>query len=155
MSSFDFQMTPEGLAALRAELEDLEGRGRAEIAENIRVARGFGDLKENAEYHAAKEAQGHLETKIARLRDRLNHAVVVDEAGGSVIAFGSVVDVVDEASGRRQRYRLVSSTEADAAKGRLSMDSPFAQALRGCRAGDVATVDTPRGPRHWRVVGVS
>ena len=95
------------------------------------------------------------ETADARLRERLNHAVVVDEAGGSVVAFGSVVDLVDEASGTRKRYTLVSSMDADAAQGRLSMDSPVAQALRGCRAGDVATVETPRGARRWRVVGVS
>jgi len=150
-----YEMTAEGLAALQEQVHELETKGRADIAAQIKTARDFGDLKENAEYHAAKEAQGHLETRIARLRERLNHAVVVDPTGGSVVAFGSSVELVDEATGKRKRYTLVSSLDADATKGRLSMDSPFAQALRGCRAGDVATVETPRGPRRWRVVEVS
>ena len=150
-----YEMTSAGLAALQAQIQALETQGRADIAAQIKTAREYGDLKENAEYHAAKEAQGHLETKIARLRERMNHAVVVDTTGGGVVAFGSVVEIVDEGTGKQRRYTLVSSMDADAAQGRLSMDSPFAQALRGCRAGDVATVETPRGPRRWRVVEVS
>ena len=148
-------MTPEGLEALHAEIEDLETRGRAEIAGQIKTAREWGDLKENAEYHAAKEAQAHLETRIKRLRDRLAKAEVVDVAGGDVVAFGSTVEVEDEEAGRRTTYTLVSAGEAAPGEGRLSMQSPVAAALQGLRAGDVAHVATPRGERRYRVVSVS
>ena len=150
-----YELTSDGLVALKAQIKDLETDGRAQIAAQIKTARGFGDLKENAEYHAAKEAQAHLETKIARLRDRLNNAVVVEPAGGALIGLGSVVDLLDEASGTERRYELVSSLDADAAKGRLSMDSPVAQALRGLRAGETAEVSTPRGAKRWKVVAVA
>ena len=124
------------------------------MAAQIKTAREFGDLKENAEYHAAKEAQGHLEARITRLRDRYNNAVVVEEARGDLVAFGSVVGVVDELTGAEKTYTLVASLDAAPASGRLSMDSPFAQALRGRRKGDVATVRTPKGERRWRVTSV-
>jgi transcription elongation factor GreA len=148
-------MTPEGLDALRAEIEDLEGRARADMARQIKTAREWGDLKENAEYHAAKEAQAHLETRIARLRDRLSKAEVVEVAGGDVVAFGSTVEVEDEEAGKRASYTLVSAGEAAPSEGRLSMQSPVASALQGLRAGDVALVATPRGERRYRVVSVS
>jgi transcription elongation factor GreA len=148
-------MTPEGLAALHAEIEDLETRGRAEIAKQIKTAREWGDLKENAEYHAAKEAQAHLETRIVRLRDRLSKAEVVEVAGGDTVAFGSTVEVEDEESGKQAKYTLVSAGEAAPGEGRLSMQSPMASALQGLRAGDVARVSTPRGERSYRVVSVS
>ena len=148
-------MTPEGLAALRAEIEQLEGPARTEIATQIKTAREWGDLKENAEYHAAKEAQAHLETRIARLRDRLSKAEVVEVTGGEVVGFGSTVEVEDEDAGRRATYRLVSAGEAAPSEGKLSMQSPVAAALQGLRAGDVALVQTPRGGRRYRVVSVS
>jgi transcription elongation factor GreA len=148
-------MTSEALEALRAEIEDLETRGRAEIARQIKTAREWGDLKENAEYHAAKEAQAHLETRILRLRDRLSKAKVVEVEGGDVVAFGSRVEVEDEASGRSAEYTLVSAGEAAPGEGRLSMESPVAAALQGLRAGEVARVPTPRGERRLRIVSVS
>jgi transcription elongation factor GreA len=155
MSSFDHQMTPEGLAALRAELEDLEGRGRSEIAETIKVARGFGDLKENAEYHEAKNAQARLETRILQLRQRLRDAQVVVVEGGDVVSFGSTVEVEDEATGKRSTYTLVSAHEASASEGRLSAESPVANALTSLRQGDTAVVPTPRGERRLKVLSVS
>jgi transcription elongation factor GreA len=151
------EMTAEGLAALEAEIARLETEGRAQIAADIKTARDFGDLKENAEYHDAKERQAHLETKILRLRDQLANAVVVaaEPGGGGAVAFGSTVKVRDEGSGKESTYTLVAALEADAAAGKLSVDSPVAQALRGSRAGDVAAVETPRGTRELRVVEVS
>src|SRR5688572_30471597 len=140
------EMTAEGLAALEAEIARLEGEGREQIAADIKTARDFGDLKENSEYHDAKERQAHLETKILRLRDQLANAVVVEAdaaGGGGPVAFGSTVKVRDEASGKESTYTLVAALEADAAAGMLSVDSPVAQALRGKRAGDVAAVQTP------------
>jgi transcription elongation factor GreA len=151
----DNNMTAEELEALRAELADLEGNGRTEIAEQIRIARGWGDLKENAEYHAAKEAQAHLETKILKLRERMLTAKVVETASGDVVDYGSTVEVEDEKTGGRHSSTLVSSREAAPGEGKLSTDSPVAAALRGRRAGDVAVVQTPRGERRFRVHSVS
>jgi transcription elongation factor GreA len=150
----DNAMTAEELQSLRTELADLEGRGREEIAEQIKVARAWGDLKENAEYHAAKEAQAHLETKILKLRDRVLTARVVEVARGDVVEYGSTVEVEDEKTGRKQTYTLVSSRESAPGEGRLSMESPVAEALRGLRAGDVAVVRTPSGERRFKVASV-
>ncbi|MFL5887358.1 MAG: transcription elongation factor GreA [Thermoleophilaceae bacterium] len=148
-------MTQEGLEALRAEIEDLETRGRREMAEQIKTARAWGDLSENAEYHAAKEAQAHMETRIARLRDRLLKAEVVEVTSGDVVGFGSTVEVEDQDGGKRSTYTLVSAGEAAPSEGKLSMQSPVAAALQGLSAGDVAVVSTPRGERRYRVVSVS
>jgi transcription elongation factor GreA len=147
-------ITAEGLDALRAELEELETSGREQIAAQIKTAREWGDLKENAEYHAAKEAQAHLETKILRLREKLLGAEVVEVQGGDEIGFGSTVEVEDEKTGKTLTYTLVSSTEASPGDGKLSMDSPVAGALLGKRAGQVARVQTPRGERRFKVVSV-
>ena len=148
-------ITEAGLAALRAEIAALEGEGRERIARQIRTAREWGDLKENAEYHAAKEAQAHLETRIKLLRSRELAARVVENAAGDVVAFGSTVTVLDETSGREATYTLVSAGEAAPAQGRLSFESPVAAALTGLRAGDVAAVPAPRGERRMRVVSVA
>jgi len=150
-----YEMTAEGLVALRTEVEELETTGRARIAAEIKTARDFGDLKENAEYHAAKDAQGMLEARISQLRERLNHAKVVETRGGGMVTFGSHVSVVDEESGKQSEYELVSAQDAAPAAGRLSVESPVAVALRGKRTGDVAAVHTPRGVRRLRVVNVS
>src|ERR671917_598532 len=119
------RITAEGLVALREEIQRLETDGRAEMAERIKAARELGDLKENAEYHIAKEDQAHLETKIQRLNQRLRAARVVDEE-----------------TGRAMDLMLVGPTEADLKSGRLSFESPVAQALVGARAGDTVTVET-------------
>jgi len=146
------QITPDGLTALRAEIEQLESTGRAEMAERIKAARELGDLKENAEYHIAKEDQAHLETKIQRLTERLRAARVVDGvADPDVVGFGSTVTVIDEQSGSSTEFTLVGPTEADLGNGRLSAESPVAQALVGARAGDTVTVQTPGGERRCRV----
>jgi transcription elongation factor GreA len=148
-------MTTEGREALRAELERLEGEGRRQIAEQIKTARAWGDLKENAEYHAAKDAQAHLETKILQLREQLLNARVVEAAeGGDAVAFGSTVEVEDEASGRQMTYRLVSAHEAKPSEGLLAFDSPVGAALNGRRTGEVAVVETPRGERRLKVVAI-
>jgi transcription elongation factor GreA len=145
-------ITAEGLKALREELERLEGEGRREMAARILSARELGDLSENAEYHIAKEDQAHLETKILRLRERLRAARVVEaREGADEVTFGGTVHVVDEESGREAGYTIVGPTEADASAGRLSAESPVAQALLGKRPGDVAVVSTPRGERRLRV----
>jgi transcription elongation factor GreA len=146
-------ITAEGLRALKEELERLENDGRRAIAQRIQSAREHGDLKENAEYHAAKEDQAHLETRIKKLAERLRRAQVVEApaADADRVHFGSTVHVVDEATGRDQTFTVVGPTEADLKTGRLSAESPMAQALMGAGVGDVVEVATPRGPRRWRV----
>jgi transcription elongation factor GreA len=154
MSDQDVIVTTDGLAALRAELDELEGPARREMADRIKTARGWGDLSENSEYHDAKNDQAHLETRILRLRERIARAVVVDEVDRSgQVAFGTTVTVADDA-GVEQTWQLVSSHEASPASGRLSVDSPVAQSLIGLRAGDDVTVRLPRGERRLTVRAV-
>ena len=150
----DGSITAEGLAALKVELEDLEGRARFELAGKIKRARELGDLSENAEYHQAKEEQAHLETKILRLQSRLRNAIVVEapDEDTTVVAFGGMVTVADEDSGREVTYTLVGPTEADLKSGKLSSESPVAQALLGKSAGSIAEVLTPKGAKRWRIV---
>jgi transcription elongation factor GreA len=149
-------VTKEGLASLQVELNELEGPRRRELAGRIKTAREWGDLKENSEYHEAKNEQAHLETKIARLRDRINSAMIVESLpqGGEIVAFGSKVLVRDE-QGREQTWTLVSSHEGSPKDGRLSIESPVAVALMGHRPGEEAVVASPRGARRLTVVSVS
>jgi transcription elongation factor GreA len=145
-------ITAEGLAQLKTELEALEGEGRRQIAQRILVARELGDLSENAEYHAAKEDQAHLETKIARLTERLRNATVVEsDADATVVTFGATVNVTDVSSGKTTTYTIVGATEADLKVGRLSAESPVAKALIGTAPGDTVAVSTPRGTRQFKV----
>ncbi len=147
-------MTAADLEQLRDELSRLEGEGRREIAGRIKTAREWGDLKENSEYHDAKNEQAHLETRIAVLRDRIARAQVVEvEESGVVVGFGSTVRIRDD-EGKEQRFELVSSRAAVPASGQISIESPVAKALLGLRVGEVASVTTPRGTRRLTVVGV-
>lgn len=146
-------ITAEGIEALRAERDDLEGRGRREMAKRIKAARELGDLKENADYHIAKEDQAHLETRIKRLQERLRKAVVVEvDADAEVFAFGRSAEVLDEAKGATNVWTLVGSTEADLGDGRLSAESPIGRALMDSRVGATVEVETPRGVRSFKVV---
>jgi transcription elongation factor GreA len=148
-------ITPEGLVALEAELEELEGPARRAMAARILAARELGDLKENAEYHIAKEDQAHLETRIQRLQQRRREAVVVEaKADDATFGFGRTAEVLDEASGKVHTWTIVGSTEADLAQGKLSAESPVAKALIGHAPGDSIEVQTPRGPRRFRVQGL-
>jgi transcription elongation factor GreA len=145
-------ITPDGVEALRLEIEELEGPRRTEMAARIKAARELGDLKENAEYHIAKEDQAHLETRIKRLRERLRNAVVVDaDGGGDGFAFGRTAEVLDEGKGEVNTWTLVGSTEADLAQGRLSAESPIGQALRDAKVGKRVEIETPNGTRAFVV----
>jgi transcription elongation factor GreA len=151
-------ITAEGIAALREEVEELEGPRRLEMAARIKAARELGDLKENAEYHIAKEDQAHLETRIKRLRERLRNAVVVEveDGGGEGFGFGRTAEVLDESSGKVNTWTLVGSTEADLAAGRLSAESPIGRALRDAAVDKPVEVETPAGRRTFvvrRLVG--
>jgi transcription elongation factor GreA len=143
-------ITEEGIAALREEIERLEGPGRSEMAARIKAARELGDLKENAEYHIAKEDQAHLETRVKRLRERLRTAVVVEVDGNAdTFAFGRSAEVLDRESGRVNTWTLVGSTEADLSQGRLSAESPIGRALRDGKVGEPIEIETPRGKRTF------
>jgi transcription elongation factor GreA len=145
-------ITAAGLKLLQAELEELQTEGRRAMAARILAAREEGDLKENAEYHIAKNDQAHLETKIKRLRERLQMAVVVEtDTDDDTFSFGRTAEVQDEESGTVYTWTIVGATEADLAQGKLSTESPVALALLGRRAGDVVEVQAPRGPRKYRV----
>ena len=149
------QITPDGLAALEAELHELETEGRRAIADRLRVARAWGDLSENSEYHDAKNAQAHLETKILRLQELRRNAVVVEPgAAGGAAALGVAVTVRDLDSGREATHVLVSAAESDPGSGRLSIDSPLGRALAGARPGDEVEFDAPRGRRRLEVVAL-
>ena len=148
----DELITSEGLRALEAELETLETAGRQDMAKQINDARSLGDLKENADYHIAKDEQAHMETKIKRLRERLRNAVVAEaDAQSSTFDFGRTAEVTDEETGKTNTWTIVGPTEADLAQGKLSAESPVARALLGRAPGDAVAVETPRGTRSYRV----
>jgi transcription elongation factor GreA len=149
-------ITTEGLQQLESELDALEGDGRRAMADRIKTAREWGDLKENSEYHDAKNDQAHLETKIARLRERIAGAVIVEEDArpGGVVGLGSTV-IVSDGEGSEETWRIVSSHDAAPREGRLSVESPMATALLGRAAGDQTSVTLPRGTRTLTVLSVS
>jgi transcription elongation factor GreA len=145
-------ITAEGIEALRSELEELEGSGRNEMAKRIKAARELGDLKENAEYHIAKDEQAHLETRIKRLRKRLGKAVVVEpDTSASTFVFGRTAEVTDVESGETNTWTLVGATEADPKRGRLSAESPVGRALRDAPVGEEVKFETPGGAKTYRV----
>jgi transcription elongation factor GreA len=145
-------ITAEGLVALEAEIAELEGPARAAIAKRIKAARELGDLKENADYHIAKEDQAHLETKIKQRRQRLRNATVVEaDSKAEAFAFGRTAQVEDLESGETHTWALVGASEADMAAGRLSVLSPVGKALRDAAVGATVSVESPRGERRLRV----
>ena len=145
-------MTAEEFQSLKRELGELESRGRAEIAARIKTAREWGDLKENGEYHAAKEAQAHLETRILRLRERVRSASLVDATPGSErVGHGSAITVTDLGNQESKRFTIVSPNDAKPSEGLLSASSPVAKALLGHRPGDVVRITIPAGVRELRI----
>ena len=145
-------ISASGIEALRAELEELEGPRRREMAKRIKAARELGDLKENAEYHIAKDDQAHLETRIKRLRERLGNSVVVEpDRSARVFSFGRTADVKDMESGRITRWTLVGATEADPKQGRLSAESPMGRALRDAPVGGAVEFGAPAGRKIYRI----
>jgi transcription elongation factor GreA len=141
------------LERMTAELDQLTRVKRGEVVARIKAAREHGDLKENAEYHAAREEQSFLEGRVQALEDRLRRAVVVeDEVATGKVIVGSTVTV--EIAGDEVRYTIVGSAEADPAKGRLSMASPVGAALLGAVAGAEVDVRTPRGAVRYKVVSI-
>lgn len=147
-------ITAAGIEDLKAELAELEGPKRQEMAKRIKAARDEGDLKENAEYHVAKEDQAHMETRIKRLRERLHKAVVVevDDSSGDVFGFGRTAEVEDASKGETNVWTLVGSTEASLTEGRLSAESPIGRALMNTPVGKSVKVETPKGVKAFKVL---
>jgi transcription elongation factor GreA len=148
-------MTPEGHAALTAELAALKAE-RPKISQEIGIARDHGDLKENAEYHAAKDKQGMCEARIVEIEDKLARAEVIDPStlGGDKVKFGAFVELEDMDNGKVVTYRLVGADESDIKQGKISITSPVARAIVGKEIGDEVRVQTPGGVRNYEVSDV-
>jgi transcription elongation factor GreA len=149
-------MTVEGFKKLEVELHRLKVEERPRIIQQIADAREHGDLAENAEYHAAKEAQGLNEAKVAELEDKLGRAEVIDTSklSGSTVKFGATVTLEDEDSGDKVKYMIVGEHEANVREGKISIASPIARALIGKGKGDSAEVTTPRGSRSYEILKI-
>jgi transcription elongation factor GreA len=145
-------MLAEGYEKLQTEVRHLKTVERPSVIEAIEVARGHGDLSENAEYHAAKERQGQVEAQIADIEDRLSRAMVIDPTtlSGDKVVFGATVHLVDEED-KPVTYQIVGQTEADARVGRISYNSPLGRALIGRTIGEEVEVTTPSGDRYYSI----
>ncbi len=149
-------MTPQGHAALTEELHHLKSIERPRISKEIGVAREHGDLRENAEYHAAKEKQGMVEARINEIEDHLARAEVIDPSAfsGDKVRFGAFVTLEDTESGKVVDYRIVGPDEANIEKGTISVTSPVARALIGREPGDEVTVNAPGGKKSYEITKV-
>ncbi len=150
-------LTAHGAEKLREELNELKTVARPRVIQAIAEAREHGDLKENAEYHAAREQQSFIEGRIQEIEGKLSNAEIIDvtklNAQGKVV-FGATVDLIDEASGDEVSYQIVGEDEADIKAGKISVNSPIARALIGREEGDIASVQAPGGVKEYEIVGV-
>jgi transcription elongation factor GreA len=151
-----YPMTPEGHEALTLELKHLTSVERLRISKEIGVAREHGDLRENAEYHAAKEKQGQIEARIAHLEGMLSRAEVIDarQLSGAKVKFGAFVQLEDVESGEFKTYRIVGAEEADVNQGKISVTSPVARALINHEVGDEVKVNAPAGTRTYEITEI-
>lgn len=150
-------LTQGGYDKLRSDLEELKGNGRQEAARAIAEARSQGDLSENAEYDAAKDAQGLLELKISELETVLSNARIIDESqlDDSKVAILSNVTIKNLKTGKEMTYKLVSETEADAKLAKISVTSPIGHGLLGKVKGDIAKITTPAGAMEFEVTNIT
>ena len=156
MSGARIPITAPGLRRLKEELKQLQTVERGKISREIEVARAHGDLRENSEYHAAKEKQSHIEGRILDLNDWIARAEVIDVSrlSGDKVVFGATVKLLDVESDKEVTYTLVGELEADIKRRLISVTSPLARGLIGKVVGDLATVQSPGGPREYEVVEV-
>lgn len=147
-----YQITEDGRATLEQELDELKGR-RGDIAEKIAAARDFGDLSENAEYDAAREEQGLVETRIAEIEDILQNASIIQATTGSTVGLGSRVEL--KTGDKTVVYSLVGPVEADPLSGKISNESPIGLQLMGKRVGDQVTISTPKGDTTYEIVSLA
>lgn len=151
-------LTLQGAERLRIELKRLKTEDRPQIIKAIAEARSHGDLRENAEYHAAKELQGFIEARIKAIEGTLSHAQIIDVSSlnaGDKVVFGARVNLVDADSGQSVGYQIVGEEEADIKDGRISIKSPIARALVGKEIGDIVQVQAPSGEREYEIVDVT
>ena len=151
-------LTTRGAQRLREELEDLKSTKRPAVIAAIAEARAHGDLKENAEYHAAREQQGFIEGRIKQLEAELSHAQVIDVStlnAGSRIVFGATVQLANTETDEERSYQIVGDLEADIKQGLIAISSPVARALIGKHEGDVVTIEAPGGTHEYEIVGVA
>ncbi len=150
-------LTVKGAEKLRAELDELKNVKRPQIIEAIATARAHGDLKENAEYHAAREQQSFAEGRIKEIEGKLSNAEIIDvsklDTGGRVV-FGATVDLADEETGQEVTYQIVGEDEADIKANLISVTSPIARAMIGKNIGDIATVIAPGGEKEYEILDV-
>jgi transcription elongation factor GreA len=150
-------MTVRGAELLREELQKLKSQDRPQVIQAIAEARAHGDLKENAEYHAAKEQQGFIEGRIKEIEGKLSHTQIIDvttvDAKGKVV-FGSTVELLDVQTDTETTYRIVGEDEADISAGLISFTSPIARALIGKDEGDEVTFSAPGGDKHYEIIEV-
>ena len=150
-------MTARGAARLREELEELKSVKRPAVIQAIAEARAHGDLKENAEYAAAREQQGFIEGRIKQLEGELSHAQIIDVArlaAGDKVVFGATVDLIDVETGNEVTYQIVGDLESDIKKGLISISSPLSRALIGKHEGDTVTILAPAGDRDYDIIAV-
>ncbi|GAB1596034.1 transcription elongation factor GreA [Lysobacter claricitrinus] len=150
-------ITAQGAQRLRAELDNLKSVQRPAVINAISEARAHGDLKENAEYHAAREQQGFIEGRIKQLEGELSHAEVIDVAklnAGSRVVFGATVQLADVDTDEEKSYQIVGDLEADIKQGLIAISSPVARALIGKSEGDTVTIEAPGGTREYEILSV-
>ncbi len=152
-----FYMTKEGLEKLQDEIKHIRSVKRLEVAKAIAEAREKGDLSENAEYHAAKEEQGHLEAKLAELENKLANARIMDESmlDASKAGILSTVEVLNKKMNKKMKFMLVSEAEANLKENKLSVSSPIGKALLGKEVGDVVKAHTPGGEMEFEILKIS
>ena len=150
-------LTPEGLKKLEDELEYLKVEKRKEIAEKIKISRGFGDLSENAEYVAAKEEQGNMEIRIAEIKKILENAEIIDdsEISTDTVSIGAKVKVLDVEFEEEEEYSIVGSTEADPSQNKISDESPVGRALIGRKIGETVDVEIPSGTISFKILEIT
>lgn len=150
-------MTVHGYSVLEQELKQRQQVERPRIIQAISEARSHGDLSENAEYHAAKEAQSLNEGRVAELEDKLSRAEVIDvtKLSGSTVMFGATVTLIDEDTEEQKVYQIVGESEADVKSGRVSITSPTARALIGKKVGDTVEVNTPGGGKSYEILKIA
>lgn len=148
-------LTPQGFAQLKAELAELKAE-RPKISQEIGTAAAHGDLRENAEYHAAREKQGMNEARIAMIEDQIARAEVIDPStmSGDRVKFGAIVDLEEVESGKAVVYQIVGSEEADIGSGKISITSPVARALINREVGDEVKIQVPGGMRTYEITSV-
>ncbi|MBB6672075.1 transcription elongation factor GreA [Cohnella nanjingensis] len=147
-------LTPEGFASLEQELEELKTVKRKELAARIKTAISYGDLKENSEYHSAKDDQAFMETRILTIEKMLKRARVVKSAGASIVQVGSIVVLNDVEMSERIEYRVVGGAEANVAENKISYESPMGKALMGRSVGDLIQVDAPMGIIEYELLEI-